>query len=810
MPGSIVSVRLLAAILLGLLLAQLAGLPRLGAQTPQPSPPPAAEASSEPALPADIAAALDKASSTLSEVSTALRNITGGDSELAALRAKVEAELGSADEIAGKLRPRLEGIKSDIAKLGPAPKDGAEETQEIAAERSRLAALAAVYDGGLKSSDLIVVRARRQIERIAGRRHALFTKNLMQRLPSPLTPDAWREIGASTESVGNPFAMWAEHWWEMARPKRTPLGFLMIGTALLYAALRLALTRLSSRPAWAESRPPAFFQRAASAVRVAAVRQLPLLAAGLALYAGLDALALLEGNPWGRLFPTALAALLVVAAISKLVRAVLAPDAPCWRLVDLADRPARRLTWLLGAMAAVYALDGVLTEAARAFYLPLALSVAQSTASSLIFIVLLIGVLLTPFAPQVAGTPGAFSRQHPRWLKLPLWALAAGIVGAALLGYAALARFISQQLLLTGTIALVVWLGHLAIRAFTREPAEQGRAFGNVLEQQFGIERTGRRQLARLTELTLTFALVLCALPFILLQWGFSAADIRDWTESLLFGFEIGQVRISLVRILLGIVLFIALLFAIRLFQRWLRNTMLEPHMGAGVANSVEAVAGYALTALAALIAVSYAGFDITSLAIVAGALSLGIGFGLQSIFNNFVSGLILLIERPIKVGDRLLVGDQQGFVRRINVRATEIETFDRVSLIIPNSELITGRVMNWTHRDPTAAAGIAVRAPYSADPEQVAAILVKCAEEHPKVLRTPAPAAYLVDFGTSALLFNLRITLPDVALSYGVQSELRIAILKALRAANIDIPFDQIDVNMRHPETIRRRLNEA
>ena len=282
-----------------------------------------------------------------------------------------------------------------------------------------------------------------------------------------------------------------------------------------------------------------------------------------------------------------------------------------------------------------------------------------------------------------------------------MWIIAIGIVVAALLGYVALARFAAQQLVLTGIVVLLGWLGYLAIRAVTREPTAAARLpVGDLLEHRFGLDAPRRHQLARLTELALTFALVICALPFLMLQWGFSGADIRDSFKSLFFGLEIGQFRISLARILLGIVLFIALLFATRLIQRWLRERAAQSRLDPGIANSIDTVVGYAGTALAALLAVSYAGLDITNLAIVAGALSVGIGFGLQSIVNNFVSGLILLIERPIKVGDRIVVGDQQGLVRRISVRATEIETFDRASLIVPNSELITGRVLNWTHRD--------------------------------------------------------------------------------------------------------------
>ncbi len=470
--------------------------------------------------------------------------------------------------------------------------------------------------------------------------------------------------------------------------------------------------------------------------------------------------------------------------------------------MPLADKQARRVTRLLSAITAVYALDGALTEAGRAFFVPLAVSVVQSFASSVAFAGLLAGLLLTPFTPQTGVAPA--SRLAPRWLKIPLWLIAIGIVTAALLGYVALARFVAQQLVLTGLVVLLTWLGYLAIRAFTREPPRHGIPVGDLLEQQFGLDAPRRRQLTRLTELALTLALVICALPFLMLQWGFSGADIRQWLTSLLFGIEIGQFKFSLVRVLAGIVLFIVLLFATRLLQRWLRERSVQSQMDAGIANSIDTVVGYAGIAVAALVAISYAGFDVTSLAIVAGALSVGIGFGLQSIVNNFVSGLILLIERPIKVGDRIVIGDQQGLVRRISVRATEIETFDRASLIVPNSELITGRVLNWTHRDSLGAVNVKIGATYSSDPRQVIAILLKCAEDHPQVLRTPAPSAVLEGFGDNALLFNLRISLPDIDKAPAVQSDLRVAILKALSDAGIEMPIGQVDVNLRTADGVK------
>ncbi|MBX9589170.1 MAG: DUF3772 domain-containing protein [Hyphomonadaceae bacterium] len=793
-PSSILHVVLLVA-------ALLAGAAGAAGQTAPPA---------QATLPPDVAAGLAKMAASLAEAEKALQQLSGFEDELGGLRTKVEEVLDQTTQTAEALRPQLEAVKSQIEKLGPPPaKDAPAEAPEIAAERARLAGLAGAYDGAIKSSEVTWVRARQLIERITVLRHSLFTKNLLERLPSPLLPEIWRDVVADAPAVRHRINAWVDDWSFWAARKQHDLTLLLVGGLLLYVVLKYIIRRWTNRRALrAQPPPPTFFERAISVAWVAPVRALPALSASVLVYGGLDALGLLY-NPWGRAAAGILKGTLVFVTVSALLYAVLAPREPQWRLVSLADRPARRVARLLSAITAVYALDGALTEVARAFFVPLALTVLQSFASSIAFAGLLIGLLLTPFTPPALGEAQVRSRHEPRWLKIPLWIIAIGIVVVALLGYVALARFAAQQLVLTGLVVLLVWLGYLAIRAITREPPQRGLPVSDLLEQRFGLDAPRRHQLARLTELALTFALVIGALPFLMLQWGFSGADIRESFKSLLFGLEIGQFKISLARILLGIVLFIALLFATRLVQRWLRERAVQSRLDPGIANSVDTVVGYAGIAIAALLSVSYAGLDITNLAIVAGALSVGIGFGLQSIVNNFVSGLILLIERPIRVGDRIVVGDQQGHVRRISVRATEIETFDRASLIVPNSELITGRVLNWTHRDSLGAVNVKIGVGYNSDPDQVIAILMKCAEDHPQVLRTPAPGAGLDGFGDSALLFSLRVSLPDIDKAGAVQSDLRIAIFKALGAAGIEIPFNQVDVNLRDLGAIKLLLSD-
>ncbi len=172
---------------------------------------------------------------------------------------------------------------------------------------------------------------------------------------------------------------------------------------------------------------------------------------------------------------------------------------------------------------------------------------------------------------------------------------------------------------------------------------------------------------------------------------------------------------------------------------------------------------------------------------------------------SNFVSGLILLAERPIRVGDSIVVKGEEGWVRRIRVRATEIETFDRASVIIPNSELITGVVKNWTHANTMGRIVVKVGVAYDSDPEQVRDILIAIANEHPQVLKTPPPRAFLVAFGDSALNFELRCVVANVENGLAVKSDLHLAILKRFREAGIEIPYPQREIRLSPGEAMLR-----
>ena len=756
------------------------------AVTPAATPPVAAARVVPPApvLPPEVTEQIAQLAKGMDAAEKSILEHKEAEDELGRVRTNVEALLNTSTQTAELLRPQYAEVKGQIDKLGPPPKDQT-ESAEIAALRARLVAQAAALDGAIKSAELSWVRARQSIEKITVMRHAIFARNLLERLPSPLLPGLWREVIADTPAVAKRMAYLGADWWSWAYPHRVALVLLFTVAAFLFALLRRLIWRWTHQRETITGRQPAFFERAVAVSWIAPLRMLPSVATALLIYGGLDALDLLY-TPWDRLGSAALKALLLYTATSTLAATALSPDNATWRLVPLGARSANRVHHLVQGIVGVYGLDIALTEMSRAFFLPLPLTVVQSFVASVAFAALLVGLLRTPF--QNVAEEGAPQRPvsllAPRWLKIPLWVAAVVIIVASLLGYVALGRFVAQQLVMTGLVFSVAGLLYLAIHALTRQRRDGRHVIGDFLGQQFSLDQPRQQQLSRLTEFMLVSGLAMVALPALMLQWGFQAADIRDWAKAALFGFEIGHIKISLIRILIGVALFTGLLFATRLFQRWLRENFLQPpRMDTGIANSIDLSVGYAGSILAGLLAISYAGFDITSLAIVAGALSVGIGFGLQSIFNNFVSGLILLVERPIKVGDWVVVGADQGNVRRISVRATEIETFDRATLILPNSELITGRVINWTHRNALGRIRVKFSTDANADPDQVLALMMRAAKANPRIMKQPEPTVSLDSFSTAALEFTIRATVSDVTTGGGVQSELRLAILKALKA---------------------------
>ena len=755
-------------------------------------------AAAEAVVPAELISRLQQINTALGEAEAAVQKFSDNDGELVGLRTRLDELMAETQRLAETLAPRRQAIKDQIDKLGPLPaKDQPPEVASVAQERARLIAQINEVDAQVKRAELVQIRGRQLVGRIQDLRHAIFTRDLLRRGKSPLHPAIWREVAQEWPATLQELASIWQSWWGrlvLNWPHAVGLAF---GAAALWYGLRLMLAHAVRR--WQRlhaSGDPTFFQRAGGAAVVALARSIPSAAAALLLYGG-GALLDLFGALSVQIAESLLGAFLAFTVVAALASAIIEPDGARWRLFDIDDATARRLTWLVKATAAVYAFDLVQHDLIRQFHLSLGASIAATFVASLAFAALLIGIVRTPIvaATMASGVP---SRWQPHALKLPLLALALVVIGASLLGYVALGRFLAGHVLLSGSSLILMFLIHLAIRALVEQSGNRETRLGRLLSGRFRLDDQRRGQIATALSIALNGLLALVGVPLLLIAWGFSPIDISRTAQAVVFGFEIGQFRISLARLLLALVLFTAVVFATRLMQRWMHsNVFPTAKFDAGVANSIDTGVGYAGFAIATLAAISYAGFDVSNFAIVAGALSVGIGFGLQSIVNNFVSGLILLVERPIKVGDWIVVKDREGIVRSISVRSTEIETFDRSSLIVPNSELIAGSVVNWTHRNSVGRLRIKVGVSYSSDPSRVRQILLQIADRHPKVLSHPKPQAVFEELGSSSLDFSLRVYLADIYDVLDVQTELRIAIVETFQREGIEIPFPQQDVRI-------------
>jgi potassium-dependent mechanosensitive channel len=345
--------------------------------------------------------------------------------------------------------------------------------------------------------------------------------------------------------------------------------------------------------------------------------------------------------------------------------------------------------------------------------------------------------------------------------------------------------------------ALLHWLGN---------SLDQGRyAWQRALRARLGVKPDQR--IAELRWVTLSLQLTLWpVLGYVLLRlWGLDDMG-RDFVDALLDkGFSIGGTTVVPGKVLMGLVAFLLLVTFTRWFKRklerdWLPMTRMEP----SVRMSVATLYGYVTFILAMLIGLSAAGLDLSKIALVAGALSVGIGFGLQNIVNNFVSGLILLFERPVRLGDYIKVGSTEGFVRQIRIRSTELENGDRISIIVPNSMLLSAEVENWNYRNSLGRITVTLGSAHGTDADAVRRLMLEVAQAHPQVIKdgefvgVPGPAVLLKDIADTGLRFELGANIRDIQSKGGVASDLRFELLRRMEAEDLGIAFPQHEVWLR------------
>jgi small-conductance mechanosensitive channel len=733
---------------------------------------------------------LDRAGSQLGAIEEQVERYKEDDARLVELKVEAEALGRTILGISLATRPRLEAIKARQTELGDPPAEGAppeaavvvEERKKLAMERNEINALTG-------EAENLSIEATKLSNRITEIRRKLFSDAILKRtdINAELFSEASGAVVMEATTLRRTVVAWVQFVWKF---KRTQL-FGAVGLSLLAALVLLSGSYRLFSPfitRAAQQEKPHYITRLSIAFWSTILPSMAAAAFAGTSYFFMEAFNVLRPDI-APIVTVALAVLVAVYFVALLANAVLSPGDGHWRLVRVSHRGAQLLWLSIFSMAFVNGADYLLGTISEVLGSPVVLTVVKSFLASVIIGLLL---LVTAFIKPVlhAGEPlDGQGRPWPRSIFILLVLTGLGLILAALLGYVGMARFVATQIVLTGAVIVTMYIGILSGRAISARNAFAETAVGKRLERRFGLGQVALDQVGLAAGLSIYVLVFICFIPLILLQWGFQVADIEAWAFRIFTEIRIGTITISLVGILAGILLFAAGLVVTRWFQKWIDgNVLARSQVDAGVRNSVRTAVGYAGVALAGLVGISAAGINLSSLALVAGALSLGIGFGLQNIVSNFVSGLILLAERPFKVGDWVVAGTTEGFVRRISVRATEIETFQRQMVIVPNSLLINGQVGNWTHRNNLGRVDLTISVHGSNDPRRVQEILAEVVGAQQGLLRNPEPLVLFQAFSPSTLDFEVRAFLADILNGTGVRSELRAAILERFRAEEIAI----------------------
>lgn len=711
------------------------------------------------------------------------------------LQSQLQEVIAEAEEIQSRANARLRSLRLELESLGPAPGEGEpRESEDVAALRQGLAEEIAIEEGRASQAGLTIVRAREALRALAEAEEDRLRRRLLDRGPSPIWPGVWTVAAGNFAALirdmyDAPIAWWKDH--EGFRTNTTQ--YLYVAGAIiltLFVALPLRfwlLRRFARDPSVTEPsstrRIVATFGESLARALLPSAALLVLLGTltGQGLVRGLFA-AMIEGAVLGTVF---------FLLVSGLAHAALSPRLPAWRIVPATPEGAVVLNRRITALAAVsaIALFSMNTAETGGPVSP------EFQAAARLAILSTLSVLL------LSLLPARFWRRPEEKTTTAIEPLLRLVLGVAIVAapLCVLAGYDELGTYILGCIVLTAFFvgGALLLRTvlsdgLTQLLTPEGRLFPRVQRTLKLSENAGRR-LSLWGGIAIDLLIALPVLYLLLRLYGVPAAMMNLWITELMTGVSIGGVTFALYDVFAAVLVFCAILVIFRFLRRMLNERILaHTHLDRGVKNSLSAAFGYLGVIIAAALAIGALGLDLSNLALIAGALSVGIGFGLRTVVENFVAGLLLLIERPIKVGDWIIAGAHEGMVKRISVRATEIECFDRSEVIIPNSELISAPVVNWTHKSRVARIGVKVGVAYGSDTEKVERLLLECAKGQKHVLLYPEPYVLFTEFGDSSLNFELRCYISDTDYVLTVSSDLHFAVDKTFREHGIEIPFPQ------------------
>jgi potassium-dependent mechanosensitive channel len=717
------------------------------------------------------------------------------------LRTSALAVQQQAEQLATSLSPQSTSLQTRLDVLGPAPVKGAPpESSELSTQRRQLTKTKTDLDGQIKQANSLGTEAAQLAVHVSELRRDQFQASLASRTATPFSRAFWVDPAqafpddlAREQRLNSSVADAVSTAWQL--PNRIPLILCLIVAVLLLTVGRWLIERALVHVT-TNRMPAGHLRRSALAVTIALAYTLTVGLAAQFVYLALNWNDILSDD-LNDLAQKLVRVVAFAAFMTGLGRAMLSNKRPSWRLPALSNDAAQRLRmfpWLLGGAAFLLRFIESVNDA-----IGISLSASVATRG---FISVLIGALVADALIRLGKSrramlaAGEEPGQRPVWVGLVV-AAAFISVGITLLGvasgYIAFAFFMARQMLWVGVILTALYLMmHLVDDIFDTVFAPKGRT-GKRMQNSFGLPASALEQVGTVLSGVTRAILLIMAIAFVLAPFGAGPEELAGRIGTLLSGGSLGSLKIVPSNILGALLVFAIGLVVLRVIKRWLSEQLLpKTSFDLGMQNSVLTLLGYVGGVFVFVLALLELNVNLTSITWMASALSVGIGFGLQAIVQNFISGLILLAERPVKVGDWVSIGGVEGDIRRINVRATEILMGDRSTMIVPNSQFITQNVRNVTLANAQGRVHITLPMPLDTDASKAREIILEVLNAHPSTLATPAPVVRLDNLDAGTMTFDCTAYVNSPRDVSAVKSDLLFETLDRLRDAKLPMTSPQ------------------
>ncbi|TDV32459.1 small-conductance mechanosensitive channel [Stenotrophomonas sp. CC22-02] len=751
----------------------------------------------------------------LADIDSSLKEIDRkrGDAEaietLAMLSENASQARRDAEALDKSLQPQLDRLNEQLAQLGT-PAEGTTEPPELATQRRTLTKQRDGLAASVAQAKASAVRAQQLAADIEQQRTAQRTEELGQKVASPLSPALWSKVAERLPIDIARVAPLAEqgrdafvagirtHGWG------TPVLGLIAALVMMFP-LRLWLRRLGRQFAASDRAPDGRLRRSGLAMWLLLVGTLLPGYAVVVFIASLNAIGAIAPR-LQNVADGVQQATFAAAFIAALSACLLVPSRPSWRLLNLDDTAALKLRKYAWGAAALAWLSTVLVAIDRATRTSDVTTVALDGVIALTYLGLIMAMLVTlarlhrrqtaeaeaKLEAQAEGVGASTPVRRSSWLVLARVAGNIAVVAAivaTLLGYVNFAKFVNQQLIGGSIVVLAATLLFKFVDDLSTWMLNADSKVGQTILLSTGLSVSRLEQAGVLLSAMLRTLVVLVALLALAAPFG-NVGTIVERIASLSNGIKINEgLTLQPGRIVTGVLVLLVGMGLTQLLQRWLTDTYLpKTELDLGARNSISTIAGYVGIILVCLWALTAMGLNLKNLALLVSALSVGIGFGLQAIIQNFVSGLILLAERPVKIGDWVKLGDQEGDIRRINVRSTEIQVGDRSTLIVPNSELITKTIRNMTMGNNQGRIQIQFAVPPSTDVGNLRQALLDAYTAHTNVLKQPAPTVYIDSIAGGQITINSFAYVASPRQVYATRSDLYFSLLQILAERNIPL----------------------